>query len=228
MSSGARIVQWALCMNVPRGLINHERNVKNDMKFFSYWNRWGSGVRFKDSLRVEKFKRFVLYIFLSKSCLVFFKPLYYRNISHLNASLNIGSRTTCNIIIYFWYVFCMIDKVTWHARATTEAFCKNQPRLKEFSSNLTGWESISFPKPTILLSCETGNVVSRSRSAGLGIVGWEYETRTLHMPKKSCQGRGRDSWLWPNWTRPLGTRMTKYLKSHCESHCVYNTSTDNR
>ena len=39
------------------------------------------------------------------------------------------------------------------------------------------------------------------------LIGWEYESNSLRILRKSDPARGRDSWCWPKGEWPLETRM---------------------
>ena len=58
-----------------------------------------------------------------------------------------------------------------------------------------GWSNTGSPRFTDFPS----NVTN--------LIGWEYQTKTLHMLRNPGQARGRDSWCWPKGAPPLGSRM---------------------
>lgn len=69
-------------------------------------------------------------------------------------------------------------------------------------------------------SCHSVHAQSQSLT---NLIGWDYETNSMHMLKKSDLTKDRNSWYWPKGAQPLGMRMHLRAKPNRSNGIVFSS-----
>ena len=82
------------------------------------------------------------------------------------------------------------------------------PRIAT-SGKVQHWKSVIHRLPVTLRML---------RVSVTNLIVWEYETNSLCRPNILDPARGRNSWCWPKWAWPLGTRIHVVVPKHVSKH----------